>query len=53
MQINCFGDSLTAGTAWGNTMPYSAVLERLTGIKTKITESEANQVLQLLHGLGQ
>lgn len=34
MQINCFGDSLTAGTAWGNTMPYSAVLERLTGIKT-------------------
>lgn len=35
MQINCFGDSLTAGTAWGNTMPYSDVLERLTGIKTK------------------
>ena len=35
MQINCFGDSLTAGTAWGNTMPYSVVLERLTGIKTK------------------
>lgn len=34
MQINCFGDSLTAGTAWGNTMPYSAVLEKLTGIKT-------------------
>ncbi|MDD6234800.1 MAG: SGNH/GDSL hydrolase family protein [Lachnospiraceae bacterium] len=34
MQINCFGDSLTAGTAWGNTMPYSVVLERLTGIKT-------------------
>lgn len=34
MQINCFGDSLTAGTAWGNTMPYSAVLERFTGIKT-------------------
>lgn len=35
MQINCFGDSLTAGTAWGNTMPYSAVLERFAGIKTK------------------
>ena len=35
MQINCFCNSLTAGTAWDNTMPYSVVLERLTGIKTK------------------
>ena len=48
MQINCFGDSLTAGTAWGNTMPYS-----LRELRLIITESEANQVLQLLHGLGQ
>lgn len=30
MRINCFGDSLTAGTAWGNTLSYPAVLAQLT-----------------------
>lgn len=33
MQINCFGDSLTAGTAWGNALSYPRVLASLTGIK--------------------
>lgn len=33
MQINCFGDSLTAGTAWGNKLSYPAVLAGLTGMK--------------------
>ncbi|MGN0370251.1 MAG: hypothetical protein ACI4EW_06865 [Butyrivibrio sp.] len=32
MQINCFGDSLTAGTAFGNSLSYPAVLHRLTGL---------------------
>lgn len=34
MVINCFGDSLTAGTAFGNTTPYPMLLEKITGIKT-------------------
>lgn len=29
--INCFGDSLTAGTAFGNSLSYPAVLAKLTG----------------------
>lgn len=33
MQINCFGDSLTAGTAWGNMLSYPAVLAGFTGMK--------------------
>ena len=33
MEINCFGDGLTEGTAGGNTMPYTKLLEGLTGKK--------------------
>ncbi len=33
MIINCFGDSLTAGTAFGNTLPYPTVLGELSGFK--------------------
>lgn len=33
MQINCFGDSLTAGTAWGNMLSYPKVLASFTGMK--------------------
>lgn len=32
MRINCFGDSLTAGTAWGNKLSYPAVLAGFTGL---------------------
>ncbi|MCM1308245.1 MAG: hypothetical protein NC223_06575 [Butyrivibrio sp.] len=33
MRINCFGDSLTAGTAWGNRLSYPTVLAGLTGLE--------------------
>ncbi len=33
MRINCFGDSLTAGTAFGNTLSYPEKLSRITGLQ--------------------
>ena len=33
MKINCFGDSLTAGTAFGNTLSYPQKLRQLTGLE--------------------